>query len=298
MKTQLGWGVLLAAVSLAVTPLSIQGQSATYVETSKIIGTKVKTAQGDQVGEIKDVVLDSNTGCIAYTVLATGGTARRVTGTAKTVVVPWTVYSGISPEEHVYTVRVEKEKIYSAPVFEYSRIHEYSSPQWVSQVYAHYGISESGGVSGGINYRGSTTIETGRATTSGGPSPSASATASPTGTMTPSETASPSPTASPSESASPAETGSPTESASPSASPRGRHAGAHETSPATKGRTHASATPSSHRHSRETGMTPSESGQEGGKSDEAGESHSSRTQESSRGHGREETTSPEPGGTP
>src|SRR5205814_3554998 len=157
MKTQLGWSVLLASVGLAIMPLSTQAQNATYVETSKIIGTKVKTAQGDQVGEIKDVVLDSNTGCVAYTVLATGGTARRVTGTAKTVVVPWTVYSGISPEEHVYTVRVEKEKIYSAPVFEYSRIHEYSSPQWVSQIYAHYGVSVNEGVIGGVNYRGSTT---------------------------------------------------------------------------------------------------------------------------------------------
>lgn len=296
MKTQLRWGAALASVSLAIMPLSAQAQSATYVETSKIVGTKVKTAQGEQIGEIKDVILDGNTGCVAYTVVATGGTAKRVTGTAKTVVVPWTVYSSVSPETHVCTVRVEKEKIYGAPVFEYSHIREYSNPQWVSQVYSHYGVSESSRVTGGVNYRESTTTGAESTTTNTGASAGATATATPSGTMTPGATASP--TASPTETRSPAESASPSESASPTASPRGRRSATHEASPATKGKTHGAATPSSRRHPSETEMTPGQSREEGSKPEDSDESHSKRTRESSPGHRTEEATPPETSGTP
>src|SRR5438477_7806370 len=40
-----------------------------YVQTSKIVGMKVKDSSGQEVGVVKDVVLDRNTGCMAYTVL-------------------------------------------------------------------------------------------------------------------------------------------------------------------------------------------------------------------------------------
>lgn len=59
------------------------------MQTSKIIGTKVKTAKGEEVGVVKDVVLDRSNGCMAYTVLSAGGGGARVTGQGKLVAVPW-----------------------------------------------------------------------------------------------------------------------------------------------------------------------------------------------------------------
>ena len=46
---------------------------ASGVRLSKLIGTKVQDAQGQAVGEIKDVVFDANTGRVHYAVLASGG---------------------------------------------------------------------------------------------------------------------------------------------------------------------------------------------------------------------------------
>src|SRR3954471_8263613 len=126
MKTILSCGTALAILGMAAVPMSAQTQRTTwtsttnYIQTSKLIGTKVKASQGDEVGEIKDVVLDQN-GCMAYTVLSTGtgggGSGTRVSSTStKTVAVPWSVYSTTS-DPRVMTVRVEKEKIYSAPAF-------------------------------------------------------------------------------------------------------------------------------------------------------------------------------------
>ena len=138
MKTSLICGAALAILGVAAAPLISQAQtstSSTYVETSKIVGTKVKTGKGEEVGVVKDVVLDRNNGCMAYTVLSTGGTGSRVTGQSKLVAVPWSVYT-VSPDTGYLTVNVERDRIYNAPVFEYSRV---SDTAYTSSIYSHFG---------------------------------------------------------------------------------------------------------------------------------------------------------------
>ena len=131
MKTSILFGATLAILGLAAAPIDSRAQTTStttststgYVQTSKIIGTKVKTAQGEEVGVVKDVVLDRSNGCMAYTVLSAGGTGTRVAGESKLVAVPWSVYS-VSPDMSYLTVSVERDRIYNAPVFEYSRISD------------------------------------------------------------------------------------------------------------------------------------------------------------------------------
>src|SRR5256885_14885849 len=95
MKKYLPYGLALAILGLAATPLYSQTQttssssSSGYIQTSKIIGTKVKTQQGEEVGVVKDVVIDRSNGCMAYTVLSAGGTGSPETRQAKTITGPW-----------------------------------------------------------------------------------------------------------------------------------------------------------------------------------------------------------------
>src|SRR5205814_9716063 len=109
MKTYLLYGAALAILGLAAAPLNGQTQTTTsssssgYVQTSKIIGTKVKTAQGEEVGVVKEVVIDRTTGCMAYTSLSAGGTGTRVTGQATMGAVPWSV-SSAPPDMSYLTV--------------------------------------------------------------------------------------------------------------------------------------------------------------------------------------------------
>src|SRR5947199_9107238 len=122
---------LLVATLLGLTLATAYGQqtqssttTTTYVQTSKIVGMKVKDSSGEEIGTVRDVVLDRNSGCMAYTVLSTGGTSTRTSGGAagaKTVAVPWTVYTTTS-DPSVMTVRVERDRIYTAPAFDYGRI--------------------------------------------------------------------------------------------------------------------------------------------------------------------------------
>ena len=68
-----------------------------------------------------------------------------------------------SSETRVYTTRLERERIYSAPVWEQTRIEEYSRPDYINSVYGYYGVTVpnfSVGITSG------TTSTTGATTTS------------------------------------------------------------------------------------------------------------------------------------
>lgn len=214
MKTTLSFVAALTILGVAALPLGAQTQSPTststtnYIQTSKLIGTKVKASSGDEVGEIKDVVLDQN-GCMAYTVVSTsgggGGGGSRTTSTStstKTVAVPWSVYSTTS-DPRVMTVRVERDRIYNAPAFEYSRINEYATGGYINNVNSYFGVSASVGVNGAVNggrNEGVNRTETGVNTSANtpNPSPGSSAAASlPTATPATSATPSASPSITP-----------------------------------------------------------------------------------------------------
>ena len=167
MKTSLICGAALAILGLAAVPVNAQTQttesstSTGYMQTSKIIGTKVKTAKGEEVGVVKDVVLVRSNGCMAYTVLSAGGGGTRVTGQGKLVAVPWSVYT-VSPDASYLTVGVERDRIYNAPVSEYSRIGDTAL---TSSVYSAFGVSAGVGYSSGTT---STSATTGVNTATGG----------------------------------------------------------------------------------------------------------------------------------
>ena len=290
MKITLPFGVVLA-VSLAVVPFVSQAQTTTYIESSKIIGKKINTERGEEVGVVKDIVLDQSTGCLAYTVVSTGGTTTRLTGQGKYVAVPWSVYS-VAPDSGAVTVRVDRDRIYSAPVFEYSRIREYSTSGYINNVNSYFGVSAQFGASRTTTGTATTNQQTtvgqssaGSMTTTQSPMPQ-----SPAPTQSPAQMTSPSATMSPAQAASPAAR----ETASPmaTASPRSTRASAHEET--TSGESGKKMTPSSsHRH-HET--TPGEKDEES-----TMESPSAGEKKSTRHHRTEEqTTRPEgtPEGTP
>jgi sporulation protein YlmC with PRC-barrel domain len=171
MKTLFSLPGIIAILGLAVASTFAQTQSTTsstsYIQTSKFIGRPVKSAQGDEIGTVKDIVLDRSTGCLAYTVLSTtgGGGGAQVSGGGKMVAVPWAVYSP-STDPNVLTVTVERDRIYNAPVFDYARVEEYSRPDYINNVYSYYGVS--GGAAVGVGVSGGTsTTTTGASTTTG-----------------------------------------------------------------------------------------------------------------------------------
>jgi sporulation protein YlmC with PRC-barrel domain len=192
----------LAVASAFAQTQSTTSSNTTYIETSKFIGRPVKSAQGDEIGTVKDIVLDRNTGCLAYTVLSTtgggggGGGGTRVTGGGKMVAVPWAVYSP-STDPNVLTVTVERDRIYNAPAFDYARVEEYSRPDYINNVYSYYGVSGGGAVGVGVS-GGTSTTTTGATSTTGATTTTGAATgANTTGAASPAPGASVSGSAAP-----------------------------------------------------------------------------------------------------
>jgi sporulation protein YlmC with PRC-barrel domain len=115
--------------------------SAGYIQTSKLVGKKVESAEGEEIGVFKDVVIDRSSGCLAYTILSTGGEGTGVvSGGGKIVAVPWAAYS-LTSHLGVLRVNVDRDKIYNAPAFDYSRMDEYARPDYIDNVYSYYGVS-------------------------------------------------------------------------------------------------------------------------------------------------------------
>src|SRR5947207_7645722 len=308
MKTSLLVGAAFAILGLAAAPLNAQTQTTTsttsssgYIQTSKIVGTKVKTAQGEEIGVVKDVVIDRSTGCMAYTVVSAGGTGTRITGQAKTVAVPWAVYSTTS-DPSILTVTVDRDRIYNAPVFDYSRTTEYFTPGYIGNIYSYYGVSARAGsgvgVSGQTSATGAATSTTGATTTTGGTATTgASATpmagGSPLGTPVPAYGASSAATATPATTRSPAASPSASVAASPRAttSPRAtRGAGREErTTGRSKKGTSPTESPSEETTTgtSATGMSPAASPRHRGEGvREKAEESAAETAESPAGEGK------------
>src|SRR5881227_1023600 len=182
MKTSLSFGVILAVLGAAIASTSAQTQSTT-VQVSKLVGTKVKSSQGEEIGVVKDVMIDRSTGCMAYTVLSTGEGGARAASGGKLVAVPWAVYSPTS-DVTALTVTVDRERIYSAPVFDYARIDEYSRPDYITNVYSYYGVSPGAEVGAGVS-RTTTTGATSGETSGAGAARSPVQGASPAATTSP-----------------------------------------------------------------------------------------------------------------
>jgi len=157
MKTLRLISAMSATVLLTLTAAGQDSSSTTtvttttYVPTTTVIGSRIVDVQGQDIGQVADVVLDKQTGCMAYVVLATTDTS----GVRKTVAAPWAVFSPGS-DNRTYTVRIEKEKIYSAPVWESTRINEYNRTDWINNVYTYYGVQPQVGVNVQSNFGNAT----------------------------------------------------------------------------------------------------------------------------------------------
>ena len=193
MKTLIWYGATVVMVGVAAT-MSGQSEfadasssSSSYIQTSKLVGRKVQSSQGKEIGVIKDIVIDRTSGYIAYTVVSTGGEGTGVAdGGGKMVAVPWAVFSPTS-DLNVLTVSVDRDKIYNAPPFEYARMDEYARPDYINNVYSYYGVSPGPRVAAASKEAKAGTDVTGTAGATVSPGEVASSAAAPAGTGSPNQ---------------------------------------------------------------------------------------------------------------
>ncbi len=102
---------------------------------STLTGDAVRNPQGEDLGTIHEIMIDLDTGWVAYAVLNYGG----VLGIGgKLFAIPWGALK-VSQEEHQFILNVSREKLERAPGFDKDNWPDTSDPQWNTDTYAYYG---------------------------------------------------------------------------------------------------------------------------------------------------------------
>ncbi|MEN6617339.1 MAG: PRC-barrel domain-containing protein [Syntrophorhabdus sp.] len=93
---------------------------------STLTGDEVRNTAGENLGEIEDIMIDLDTGRIAYAVLSFGG----ILGMGdKLFAIPWEALQ-LSQEEHIFILNVSKEMLEKAPGFDKDNWPDTSDPSW------------------------------------------------------------------------------------------------------------------------------------------------------------------------
>jgi sporulation protein YlmC with PRC-barrel domain len=130
--------VLLVTASFAA---NVRATGADVYRASKLIGTDVENPQGEKLGDIEDIVLDPDTGRIAYAVLSFGGFLGLG---EKHFAVPWAAFTpkaGTTTAVDKFVLNVDKERLKNAPGFEKSNWPNMADRRWAEQVYGFYNVT-------------------------------------------------------------------------------------------------------------------------------------------------------------
>jgi sporulation protein YlmC with PRC-barrel domain len=133
--------VLLVTASFAAEPAKV-GESSYIYRASKLIGTDVENPQGETLGDIEEVVIDPQTGHMAYAVLSFGGFLGMG---EKYFAIPWEALAPKTPttkgaQYDRFVLNVDKEKLKNAPSFNKDNWPDMADRSWGAQVYSYYGL--------------------------------------------------------------------------------------------------------------------------------------------------------------
>jgi sporulation protein YlmC with PRC-barrel domain len=111
-----------------------QDQMKTH-RASKIIGSNVENRQGENLGEIEDLVVDPATGRISYAVLSYGG----VLGIGdKLAAVPFNALNPKPDDPEKLVLNIDRERLQRAPSFESREWPNLNDPNYTRQVDDYY----------------------------------------------------------------------------------------------------------------------------------------------------------------
>ncbi|MDW7732744.1 MAG: PRC-barrel domain-containing protein [Methanolobus sp.] len=100
-------------------------------------GDKVVNEMGEDLGNIKQVMLDLEAGSVAYVVLSSGGSMKP---RGKMLGVPFEALRK-KPDEHAFILNADKEKLKNAPVFDdnnWPGTHSDDHRQYIKSIHDYY----------------------------------------------------------------------------------------------------------------------------------------------------------------
>ncbi|MEM8511723.1 sporulation protein YlmC with PRC-barrel domain [Massilia sp. MP_M2] len=114
---------------------SIAGPGPSLMGADTLIGDSVVNANDEDLGDIKDIMLDMQTGQVAYAVLAFGGFLGMG---EKLFAVPWQALH-LDTINHRFVLDVEKDYLKTAPGFDKDAWPDMADTTWAGGIHDFYG---------------------------------------------------------------------------------------------------------------------------------------------------------------
>jgi sporulation protein YlmC with PRC-barrel domain len=105
------------------------------LSASTLKGDKVVNLQGEDLGNIEDLMIDLERGRIAYAVLSFGGFLGMGD---KLFAIPWEALT-VDTSEKRLVLNADKELLKRAPGFDKNRWPDMADPTWGKELYSYYG---------------------------------------------------------------------------------------------------------------------------------------------------------------
>jgi sporulation protein YlmC with PRC-barrel domain len=105
------------------------------LSASTLTGDTVRNAAGDDLGSLHEIVIDLDSGRVAYAVLAAGGFLGMG---EKFFAIPWDMLTVDTDNEEV-VLNVEKEILQNAPGFDKDNWPQTTDRAWIGEVFSYYG---------------------------------------------------------------------------------------------------------------------------------------------------------------
>ncbi len=105
------------------------------LSTSTLVGDDVRNPAGDDLGKIEEIMIDTNSGRVAYAVLSFGGFLGMGD---KLFAIPWEALRLDQEHEH-FVLNVDKETLEEAPGFDKNNWPEFADRTWGAQIHSYYG---------------------------------------------------------------------------------------------------------------------------------------------------------------
>lgn len=107
------------------------------ISSDKVEGTSVENENGDNLGVIRDVMIDKLSGQVAYAVLKYGSFLGMG---GKLFALPWDQLK-YDTRRGSYVVDIPEDRLRDAPSFEDSNQPDWSDPTWNRGLHDYYGSS-------------------------------------------------------------------------------------------------------------------------------------------------------------
>ena len=100
-----------------------------------LVGNDVYNHKDEDLGDIKEIMLDMRSGKVGYAVLSFGGFLGMG---EKLFAVPWNALT-LDTNNKRFVLKVEKDRLKLAPGFDKDKWPNMADPTWAKEIHAYYG---------------------------------------------------------------------------------------------------------------------------------------------------------------